>query len=65
MGEALEKLKDGETLPPLPPKQVAKSAAVATSALRFYAEQRLLHARATIRPHGGYPRAVIRGSRSS
>jgi MerR family redox-sensitive transcriptional activator SoxR len=40
--------------------EVAKRCGVATSALRFYEEQRLIHAERTDAGHRRYPRAVIR-----
>src|SRR6476469_3773652 len=49
--EALEALTIGE---------VAKRSGVATSALRFYEEQGLIHSQRTDSGHRRYPRAVIR-----
>jgi hypothetical protein len=49
--EALEALTIGE---------VAKRSGVATSALRFYEEQGLIHSERTDSGHRRYPRAVIR-----
>src|SRR5580765_8714409 len=51
MEEALETMTIGE---------VAKRCGVATSALRFYEEQRLIHSERTDSNHRRYPRAVIR-----
>ena len=51
MDEALETMTIGE---------VAKRCGVATSALRFYEDQRLIHAERTDSGHRRYARAVIR-----